>query len=194
MKTFLSILLVLITCGCTSLDSLVRPPADQTLVAADTLLDTAEINIDRFLKHERRNRTTLDNTVKSAATGLRERYKINIADLRADRAKYANNRTDANRTKLLLAMELVRSDEGIAASYLNGQAIPGPGHGYPFAPPLPPLPQSPPQPVFVPTIDLTPFETRMGNLERALAAQRALLKQHGITNIPPPPPPAPPSP
>lgn len=188
MKNTIALLSCLLLIGCSKHDD-----ADQGLVAADTLAVTAPITIDRFLDFEQAHRHAIGMDAQSAARGLRERHGDNLSDLKAIRGMYARNRSEANRTRLQLAMEMVRSEEGVAASYLNGNTLTmARQNGAPFAPPV-----IQPIPIVVNPVDLTPLSTsleaKFEAIRQRLDRMNAVLKANGMTNPPAvQPPPGPP--
>lgn len=179
--TALGIALIGLLCGCANLETFLRPPNDPTLVATDATTQSAQTWVSQFLAYEQANPNVVGLDARTAARNLRERFDGDLKDLLNTKSLYLANPTDANRSRLLMALESVQTAQSIAQGYLGGRILPQHGLGAPFAPPLgsgpPPLPQ----------IDLSGLyerfdkqDAKLNNLASTVA--RIGLMVHSITN------------
>lgn len=147
--TSLFIAIVGLLCGCANLPLPLAPAeVDPQLVAVDHALKDDVVK--RFLAYVKLNPHIIGMDITAAAKGLEDRAESNRLNLRNTRKLYVANRTDANKTLLLRAKEIVDIDRGIAESALNGQMLPNSqGMGAPFAPPLGVSPPPPAQQTIV---------------------------------------------
>lgn len=156
--------------GCANLSEYLRPQTDPTVASTDAAASSAKTWVDRFLKYEEANPQLVGMDARVAAEGLRKRFDGNLKDLQNIKTLYQQNQTDANRSRLMMALEAVMMDQSIAQGYLSGNTLPQRGQGAPYAPQIgfaPPNSQ--------PTVLDNIFE-RLGGLQAEQASQRAELQ------------------
>lgn len=112
MKRFLALLLALplLLTGCATLDPAGPYGGDQVLYSADLTIATSYDVVHTFVVWERQNRAALARTpqVKEFADFMRSNYPTYHRAAMSARNVYANSKTKANRTGLVLTLDVLR--------------------------------------------------------------------------------------